>query len=392
MAGRKQGSRNKGYFHRKGRGWFTKVGGLAPLTDEEGNRLRNKSVAEGVLKAALARHRVALQKPKVKVGDELVGAVCAAYLENLKAEAGEIEKIPTGKAKTYIDRGQILYDFCYGLPAEYFCGGDKEKREQRIKDKPPKRIHEGFGHISCSTLTPADMDTWLNAHKWTSGGRRTRIQAIKRAFNFGVERKMIPKSPIRGYRIPKSIPRVTYLTPDQETAMREAASPAFAEALHVCIRTGARFGCEFAALEKRHIRDHGDKMEWVFRPEESKTGKLRRILISDPEIMRIVRERMTAEGPIFRNKSGTRWETKILSHNFRRVKERIKKKGVILDPDACMYSCRHTYAKRTLEGYWTGKATSIQTLARLMGNSVKVCMDHYLQFSHADNEMLWEAC
>ena len=68
-----------------------------------------------------------------------------------------------------------------------------------------------------------------------------------------------------------------------------------------------------------------------------------------------------------------------------------QEKGITLDSDACMYSCRHTYAKRTLEGYWTGKPTSIHTLARLMGNSVKVCMDHYLQWSAADNEMLWGA-
>ena len=42
-----------------------------------------------------------------------------------------------------------------------------------------------------------------------------------------------------------------------------------------------------------------------------------------------------------------------------------------------------------LEGYWSGKPTSINSLARLMGNSVQVCIDHYLQFSEADNEMLW---
>ena len=80
----------------------------------------------------------------------------------------------------------------------------------------------------------------------------------------------------------------------------------------------------------------------------------------------------------------------MLSQNFRRAKARIKKKGVNLDPDACMYTCRHTYAKRTLEGFWTGKLTSIKTLARLMGNTVQVCIDHYLQFSEADTEGLWE--
>ena len=57
-----------------------------------------------------------------------------------------------------------------------------------------------------------------------------------------------------------------------------------------------------------------------------------------------------------------------------------------------MYATRHTYAKRTLQGYWTGKATNIETLARLMGNSPQVCREHYLQWSEIDNDPLWEAC
>jgi hypothetical protein len=39
--GRRRGSRNKGYFFREGRGWFTKDGAkFVPLADESGNRLR----------------------------------------------------------------------------------------------------------------------------------------------------------------------------------------------------------------------------------------------------------------------------------------------------------------------------------------------------------------
>ena len=170
--------------------------------------------------------------------------------------------------------------------------------------------------------------------------------------------------------------------------MIEYASPAFAVALKVCIRTGARPGCEFAALTKQHVRDYGDRMEWVFKPDESKTKKLRRILITDQDIIDLVRGKMQ-DGVIFRNRSGSPWSRRMLSQNFRRVKGRAEKDGVVLDPDSCMYSCRHTYAKRTLEGYWSGKAASIKTLARLMGNSVQVCIEHYLQFSEADNEMLW---
>jgi len=386
--GRRKRSRNKGYFFRTGRGWFTKDGAkFVPLTDQNGDRLRDPNLDEEVVKNAVARWRSG--RRLVPADDAPVGLICAKYLENLRAEAGEIGVNPAGVAKTYIDRGQTLYDFCFGLPAEFFCGGDIKKREERIKEGRPPQIHVGYGDRRASTITPADIDDWLNAHVWKAGGRRTRVQAIKRAFNFAVERKVIQQSPIKGYRIPRSQSRVTYLTPNQEQALIDHASYAFAVALKVCIRTGSRPGCEFAALTKQHVRDSGDRMEWVFKPEESKTGKLRRILITDQEIIEIVRANMRDDGQLFRNRSGSPWSRQMLSQNFRRVKSRLEAGGETLDPDSCMYSCRHTYAKRTLEGYWSGKPASINTLARLMGNSVQVCIEHYLQFSEADNEMLW---
>lgn len=395
-AGRKKGGRNKGYFFRTGRGWYVvKDRQFVPLTDENGERLRDKETDTEVLREAHAR--LVLDRPAERhdallpdIADAQVGAVCASYLDHLRSQAGELTTHPRGKAKTYVDRGQTLFDFCYGLPGEFFCNGDREKRA--IKGDPEfKRIHPGFGQKFSCEITPADIDAWLKAHTWKPGGWRTRVQAVKRAFNFGVERKMISASPIRGYRLPKSSARVTYLSPDQEVAMISASSPAFALALKVCIRTGARFGIEFAALCARHVRDEGDRMEWVFKPDESKTGKLRTIRVADPEIIEIVRKQISEhpEGSIFRNQNGEPWNRRMLSQNFRRVKAKVKTQKVLLDRDACMYSCRHTYAKRTLEGFWTGKPASIKTLARLMGNTVQVCIDHYLQFSEADNEMLW---
>ncbi|MDB5391206.1 MAG: hypothetical protein JWM11_6852, partial [Planctomycetaceae bacterium] len=167
---------------------------------------------------------------------------------------------------------------------------------------------------------------------------------------------MITISPIRGYRIPKSVSRVTYLTPDQETEMHKIVSPSFLNALKVCVRTGARFGCEFAILTADHIRDHSDRIEWVYKPEESKTKKQRILRVMDADIIAIVRDQMKKHrvGPIFRSESGEPWTRAMLSQNFRRAKAKLKQQGIQLNQDACMYSCRHTYAKRTLEGYWSG--------------------------------------
>lgn len=87
---------------------------------------------------------------------------------------------------------------------------------------------------------------------------------------------------------PKASGRVTDLSTDQEVALCQHAYPQLATAIRVCIRTGARPGCEFAAPTKRHVRIYGDRMEWTFSKDESKTKKLRVLRIRDPEIIRLV--------------------------------------------------------------------------------------------------------
>ena len=98
------------------------------------------------------------------------------------------------------------------------------------------------------------------------------------------EKGLILKNPIRGYRTPEPKSRVTYITPKQEEAMLKYANRALRIAIKVCIRTGARYFSEFCKLTRRHVKDHGDRMEWVFQPQESKTKRLRTIRITDPEV------------------------------------------------------------------------------------------------------------
>jgi len=215
---------------------------------------------------------------------------------------------------------------------------------------------------------------------------------VKRALNYAVEQGLIKKNPIRGFKTPRPEARVTYITPEQETSLLEKCNPTMEIALRVCIRTGARPGTEFAALTRRHVKLDGDRMVWAFKAGEIKNRRERRIFITDPEIIQIVKDQMkkNPEGPIFRNTLGKPWNRKSLSLRFRTIRDKLILKGVEFDEDCCMYSCRHTYAKRTLEGFWSGKPCNIETLARLMGNSPQVCREHYLKWSKVDNDPIWD--
>src|SRR5262249_14166652 len=161
------------------------------------------------------------------------------------------------------DRADTLYDFCTGLPSRF---RDKENGKTPPIPTQDDYVHRGYGRMPISEFKPLHIDQWLHAHETWKGGKRTRVQAVKRAFNYGVESGLIPANPIKGKRLSKQNARVTYLTPEQETALLNEANEAFAIAIKVCIRTGSRPGCEFGKLTARHVTDHGDKMEWRFGP------------------------------------------------------------------------------------------------------------------------------
>lgn len=382
--GRRKGGKKRGYYFRSGRGWCAldehKKSYL--LVDENGQVIRDRDANEKTVKEAYARWLLAREEEQARQPPNTctVQDVCDAYLRHCKANA---------RKKTFIMRVETLYDFCTGFPPK-FRKGDPAGTKTPAKH----RIHKGYGRLPASQLIRLHIDEWIAAHENWNGSRRTHIQAVKRAMNYGVEAGMIPFNPIRGYKVAKSNARKTYITPEQEEALYANCKPPLADAIRVCIRTGARPGSEFAKLTARHVTDHGERMEWRFGPEESKTGKERIIRITDTAIIEIVRRQIQRypEGPIFRNTRGTPWTFRTLKEAFSRLRKRVQAKGIEIDPKVSMYSCRHTYAKRTLQGYWTGSPTNIETLCKLMGNSREVCWKHYASWCDAYTEPLWKSC
>ena len=398
-SGRKSGGANRGYFYRSGRGWYaSNEGSPKALRDPDGRPIKAAKTPHSKLREALARFQSNADhsaRERRASQDRLAQAhagvtvldVCQAYLSHVKA---------TGSEATHKLRADSLFDLCFGLPARYRKLSEANQGELNASQKKQAaadRIHPGYGRLTVAELLPLHIDQWLDAHPSWKGSRRSRIQAIKRALNYAKEKGLIATNPLVGYTTPKAASRTTYLTPEQEQAIIDQSRAEFAAAVRVCIRTGARPGVEFASLCRRHVSLSGERMEWTFKPEESKTGQLRVLRIRDPEVIEAVRERLASgvTGPLFRNSRGNPWKRESLASGFRSAKARAEKHGTEFDPDACMYSCRHTYAKRTLQGHWTGKPCNIETLAQLMGNSPEVCRDHYLQWSEIDNERHWDA-
>lgn len=387
--GRKRGSRNKGFFYRRSHGvWCANVGGrFVPLTDERGERLRAADCPLITVKDAYARFLKTQPKRSTANGVTLE-QVCNYYLSRAKQESRE---------STVEKRADTLFDLCYGLSAKWRpIPGRKLERQPTAADK----IHKGYGGLTIDELRPHHLEQWIDAHKgWASdSGRKTRLQAVKRALNRAARGGLIPKDhPIRGMHVPKGRARVTYISEPQETALLGAAPPALHIALRVLIRTGMRPGCEFAKLTAESVVDHGERMELRFKATEAKNNRARIIRITEKWLIEEIRKRVArfSDGPLFRNKLGGAWEVNALSRGFRRAREKAEEAGTKFDADVCLYACRHTFAKRALIGYWTGKPINMELLASLMGNTPKVCAEHYadiLKELSGVEELLWTAC
>ena len=123
--------------------------------------------------------------------------------------------------------------------------------------------------------------------------------------------------------------------------------------------------------------------------------KKRTILITDPEIIKIVRRqiKLYPKGRVFRNSQGNPWTQDSLKNAFQSVRDgkKAKKLGVNLK-GLVLYSTRHTYAKRILSGYWNDdKPTNIHTLAKLMGNTPEEAQK-YADWDQSYTNPLWDAC
>ncbi len=385
-SGRKSGGREKGYWYRKNRGWCVTVGSQPrPLLGDDGTQLKNENESDEVLKKAYAKFILNLEQEEERKasGDKaLILSVVDYYLTYAKEE---------NRKSTYDKRGEFLFDFAYGLPARFWDYGDPNRKPP--KPTPADYIHSGYGKRTVGSIVPQDVLDWLKVHKgWGKGSHRMGIQALKRAFNYCTEMKVISANPIKGYKTGRANTKIVFFTDEQEAALIKYSSPALGLLIKICIRTGARYFREFCQLTANHVEQTDKGMVWRFSPKESKNKKVRTIYVPK-EIAEIVEEqiKLYPSGPLFRNTKGRPWTYDGVRRVFLRLLDRCRKNGIQFDKDISLYAVRHTFAKKTLGGYWTGKPATIEQLAGLMGNTRQVCWEHYGQWSPNYTDPLWDA-
>jgi len=381
MARNRKRQANGCAWHRKfDDSWYATIDGKRTrLRDEIGQPIRGKENRE---QADLAVARFRLQIPvTTQSGSILVADVVDAYLENLKASA----------TPRYTDLvTQAMNDFCS------YCGA------LAATDLKKKHVRDWV----------ADHSTWKSDNT-----KRSYLAMVVAAFNHAVkEDEILVNNPISGLKKPAGFARITYFKPDEiqevldycnrKPKKKAVSLSAIGQYFTMLLQTGARPFSELARVTADHIHetDKGMVIKIKAGTDEhgnyrhkaaKKTGKDRTIYLF-AEAEDVIRTLMASfprgSGiPLFRTPRGKSWKRCNGVQAFCTLKRKL---GWDKDADKkslSLYTCRHTFAKRILSGYWTGQPAGIETLAGLMGNTPKVCWDHYAQWCDEYNEPLWAA-
>ncbi|APZ94554.1 tyrosine-type recombinase/integrase [Fuerstiella marisgermanici] len=361
-------------------GWYATIDGQRTrLRDEMGQPIRGKDNRQ---QADLAVARLKLQMPEPAAhGAVLVATVAEAYLDHLKATA----------SAAYVDlASRAMNDFCG------YCGG-----------------------LAATDLKKKHVRDWVAQHpSWKSDNtKRDNMTMVMAAFNHAVkEEEILDTNPISGLKKPAAFARVTFFKEDEVQEVldycnrkpkKKAVSLApTGQYFSILLQTGARPFSELARVTADDVHETDKGMVIRFKAgtdaagnyrhkAAKKTGKDRTIYLfaeAEDVIRSLMEEYPRGSGvPLFRTPRGKSWKRCNGVQSFCTIKRKL---GWDKNPDKknlSLYTCRHTFAKRILSGYWTGQPATIETLAGLMGNTPKVCWDHYAQWCDEYNEPLWAA-
>lgn len=377
---RKRQANGCAWYRKFDRGWYATIKGKrTKLCDESGRPLKGEQQRE---QAELAVARLKLNLEPVPRGDAvLVAHVVDAYLAYVERQCS---------ARFLEHSTWALSDFCA------YCGG-----------------------LPVSELKKRHVRDWVDTHPgWKSDNTKRDMMAIvMAAFNHAVkEAELIEASPISDLKKPVGFARVTLFKEEEiqevidycnRPPKKKAVSLSpIGQFFRMLVLTGARPFSELAKVTADEVHETekgmvirikaGTDAEGNYRHKAAKRTGKDRVLYLFPEAEEIVRQQVLqfprgSGVPLFRTPRGRMWRRPNGVTTFLRIKEML---GWDSDPDKrrlSFYTCRHTFAKRILSGYWTGQPASIETLAGLMGNTPKICWDHYARWCDEYNDPLWAA-
>lgn len=377
---RKRQANGAAWYRKFDDGWYATIDGKRTrLRDQFGKTINGKDKRAD---AELAVARLKLSIPSNdSEGTVLVANVADAYLDHLKTFAS-VEHI---RNATW-----TMNDFCS------YCGA-----------------------LQAVDLKKKHVRHWVDLHPtWKSDNtKRDQMIIVSAAFNHAVkEEELLESNPIAHLKKPAAFPRVTFFKKDEvEEVLEYFNRPAnwrtpcrqrVGDFFHMLLLTGARPFSELAQVTADNVQETdkgmiirikaGTDEDGKYRHKSAKkTGKDRIIYLfpaAEEMIRPLIKKYPKGSGlALFRTTRGCAWTRVNGVGSMCAMKKALKWNE---DPDKAglsLYTCRHTFAKRILSGYWTGQPATIETLAGLMGNTPSVCWKHYASWCDEYSQPLWNA-
>ncbi|HEV3445237.1 MAG TPA: tyrosine-type recombinase/integrase [Gemmataceae bacterium] len=192
-------------------------------------------------------------------------------------------------------------------------------------------------HLLVDELKPIHVERWVDAHpEWSASHQRGCKVAVQRAFSWAEKMGVIDKNPIRHLEKPQAGKREQLVSPDEyEQLLQHYPDEAFRDLLEMAWHTGAR-PQESTRIEARHVDLENRRV--VLPPAEAKGKKRYRIIYLNDEALALVRQRAAERpaGPIFRNTKGQPWTAWAVNNRFCRYQQAMgrSKMETPLEPEA----------------------------------------------------------
>lgn len=237
-----------------------------------------------------------------------------------------------------------------------------------------------LGLLPAVDLLPLHVTRWLAAHRTWKTGKRCAVIAIKRAFNWAVEQRLLSASPIKGAKRPMLPSRARTINAQGRKEILDVIPD---EEFRLFVEAMQQSGCrpsEVARVSAANV----DLRLGIWRFDEHKTlhqtGKPRIVYLT-PRLIEITKNLMAKhpDGSLFRGpRSKKPFGMQGICSRFRRLRKKLPHLK-----DAIAYAYRHSFATDALEN-----GVGIAQVAELLGHtSTEQVMKHYSHIRENINYM-----
>ncbi|HVX13863.1 MAG TPA: tyrosine-type recombinase/integrase [Pirellulales bacterium] len=195
--------------------------------------------------------------------------------------------------------------------------------------------------LSIDELSPDHVTAWLKGQTtWNSTTKHHAIATLQRALNWAKKNKGLKANPLAGMEKPTAKTRTEVVTEKEFKALLgQVKDKEFKDLLIFSYDCGCR-PQEAKGLEARHIEL--DKKRAVLPTQEAKGKRTpRAIYIPTPRALKIVKERMKADGRLFLNTRGRPWTASAVKCRFAQLEKKLGKRFN-------QYALRHTWITQKL--------------------------------------------